>query len=78
MMVLSDGNPSCPNEVGRNVLYADLKRATKEIEAAGVDLISIGIMTDAPRNFYRQSTIINNVSELPATVMSELKKHLMK
>lgn len=78
MMVLSDGQPACPNDFGPDVLSRDLRAATKEIEAAGVDLVGIGILTDAPKKFYKKHVLINNVKDLPSTVMSELKRLLMK
>ena len=74
MMVLSDGMPA-----GNS--YADLNshlvKTVEEITKQGVKTVGIGIMTDAVRKFYPKSVVLNNVNDLPGTVIRELRQLLL-
>jgi hypothetical protein len=61
MIVLSDGSPAAQ---GRG-LTGHLKMVTKQIEQdTDIHLLGIGILTDAPRHFYRDNICLNNVGDL--------------
>jgi cobalamin biosynthesis protein CobT len=71
MMVLSDGNP-----VGRGKsedLIQSLTDTVKNIEAKGTKIIGIGIVSEDVTHFYKDSVVVNNVSELPHVMMKELR-----
>lgn len=76
LIVLSDGQPACPGDFKQ--LVAHLKKSVRDVEKSGIDVIGIGIESDAPRLFYSKHVVLNDVSELPTTVIGELKKFLMK
>lgn len=76
LMVLSDGHPACPGN--RTALRAHLKRSVKEAESWGVDVLGIGINSDAPQQFYGKFVLLKEVSQLPSVVMGELKRLLMR
>lgn len=76
LMVLSDGQPACPGDF--NQLVRHLKKSVKDVERSGIDVIAIGIQSDAPRHFYSKYVLLSDVSELPNTVIGQLKGLLMK
>lgn len=76
MIVLSDGQPACSGDFG--ALYADLKRTVQKIERSGITVLGIGIQSDAPKHFYSKHVILNNVSELATTVVSQIRDLLLK
>lgn len=74
MIVLSDGSPSC--SAGRN-LNSHLKKTVKGLTGQGVEMIGIGIQTEAVKMFYPKNVVVNSVEELPTRVMAELTKLLL-
>lgn len=75
MIVLSDGHPACAGDSGR--VSQHLKEVVKGAEAAGVNVIGIGIQDEAVKRFYSKHVVIQDVSELPTTVMLQLRKLLI-
>jgi cobalamin biosynthesis protein CobT len=71
MMVFSDGLPSCGGN--SQILNSDLKRAVKEITAAGIECVGIGICHDGPKHFYPDFVIIKSLSELTKEALKKLK-----
>ena len=43
---------------------------------AGINVVGIGIQSDSVKSFYPKSVVINDVDELPKTVIQELR-HLL-
>lgn len=76
LFVLSDGQPACPGDFTQ--LTCHLKKTVKAIEASGIDVIAIGIESDAPRHFYKKNVVLKDVASLPTVVMAELKKLMMQ
>jgi cobaltochelatase CobT len=74
MIVLSDGLPSCS---GGHGLHGHLKRTVRSIEKAGIDIVGIGIQTEAVSDFYRKSIVLNDIAELPTTVVTQLTRLLL-
>ena len=73
IIVLSDGQP-----VGLN--YHDdkfLKLAVKECEQEGVNLVGIGIRSDAVKRYYKNNSVIEKLEDLPGKVMDEVTKQLL-
>lgn len=46
----------------------------KRIEAAGVDVIGVGIQHNGPASYYSNSIVVNELSELPVKILGTLKK----
>jgi cobaltochelatase CobT len=76
MIVLSDGQPACGGL--RPALRHHLKRAVKEITQMGITVVGIGIQTDAVKDYYPKSVVINEVAELPGVVMGQLRQLLIE
>lgn len=70
MLVLSDGQP-----VGSGT-GSHLKATVKSLTRMGIETVGIGIQTDAVKHFYPRYMTLNDVTELPAAVMGELKRIL--
>ncbi|EDU5118313.1 porphyrin biosynthesis protein, partial [Salmonella enterica subsp. enterica serovar Reading] len=61
MLVLSDGVPCATGEGFKE----HLKATTKEIETVSdIDLMAIGILTDAPKFFYKNYALVKSVEQL--------------
>lgn len=74
LMVLSDGNPACHGD--NWALERHLKAVTAQIEKMGIECIGIGIQDDSVRKFYKKHLVLNDVAQLPALVMGELRRIL--
>ncbi|UKL14958.1 aerobic cobaltochelatase subunit [Pseudomonas phage hairong] len=75
MIVFSDGQPAAGVD-GRK-LNAHLKSTVSRIEADGVNIVGVGIMSDAVQRFYRKNVKLDNVEELPGIVLKELRDALL-
>ncbi|EJP8645042.1 porphyrin biosynthesis protein, partial [Salmonella enterica subsp. enterica serovar Kentucky] len=65
MLVLSDGVPCATGEGFKE----HLKATTKEIETVSdIDLMAIGILTDAPKFFYKNYALVKSVEQLGSSV----------
>lgn len=76
LIVLSDGQPACPGNV--TALRRHLQKTVMEVTRQGVDVLGLGIESDAPKGYYPKHVILNELSELPTTVIGEIKRLLMK
>ena len=72
MLVLSDGQP-----VGSGS-GPHLKATVENLTRIGIETVGIGIQSDAVKNFYPRHVSLNNIADLPAVVMGELKRILTK
>lgn len=75
LMVLSDGNPACPGD--RAQLDAHLRKSARDIENSGIDLVAIGIQSEAPKSYYRKSVVLNNINDLPSAVIGQIRNLLI-
>jgi len=75
MLVLSDGYPAAAGNSAD--LNRHLKQKVKDIAASGVKVVGIGIQSDAVRQFYPKSLVLNNVEDLPSVVIKELRQLLI-
>lgn len=73
MIVLSDGMPQCQ---GRGIVD-HLRQATRQIENdSDIHLLGVGIMTDAPSRFYKDSICLDTVSDLSETLIKQMQRLL--
>lgn len=77
LMVLSDGEPAT-GDSNRGILCSDLKNRVKQLRKSGIECIGVGIQTDAPKHFYPDYVVINNLEELPRTTMRKLSSLIAK
>jgi cobalamin biosynthesis protein CobT len=74
---LNDGEP-CPNShdnMEAHVEYAKL--CAQEVEKR-VELLAVGIQTDAVKNFYSNYIVVNDVNDLPTLCLGQLDDLLRK
>ncbi|HGL3854423.1 TPA: hypothetical protein ACKE3U_003750 [Klebsiella aerogenes] len=73
MIVLSDGSPAAQG----HGLPEHLKMVTKQIEQdTDIHLLGIGILTDAPRYYYRDNICLNHVGDLAETLIKQMQRLL--
>jgi cobalamin biosynthesis protein CobT len=77
LIVMSDGRPATGDSDMR-LLRGALKETTEKIAASGMEVVGLGIMSDAVREFYKDHVVIHNISELPTVAMAKLSKLLTK
>lgn len=73
MIVFSDGWPAASggNQDQR------LRDVTEYIESEGVDLVGVGILSEAPKKYYRKHTIVNRVADLAKESLQQLASILI-
>lgn len=76
MIVFSDGQPSGGGCDSRK-LNAHLKHTVNRIEADGVNIVGVGIMTNTTQQFYRKNVTVNTISDLPGIVLKQLRDALL-
>ncbi|HAO3320628.1 TPA: hypothetical protein IHN77_004665, partial [Escherichia coli] len=58
---------------------AHLRSVAKQIETqTDIDLMAIGIMTDAPERFYSNHALVTSVDSLGSSVVTELSRIILK
>jgi cobaltochelatase CobT len=75
LMVLSDGSPACPGNW--SALHVHLKETVKRIEQ-DMEVVGIGVQSNSVKEFYSKSITLNNLDDLPVTVMKQLSDLLLK
>lgn len=74
MIVQSDGAPCAAGDGFSN----HLRSVTNDIEnTSDINLLAIGILTDAPRRYYKNYALVNKVEELGTSVVSELSRVIL-
>ncbi|MDU3938194.1 MAG: porphyrin biosynthesis protein [Escherichia coli] len=75
MIVQSDGAPCAARDGFSN----HLRSVTNDIEnTSDINLLAIGILTDAPRRYYKNYALVNKVEELGTSVVSELSRIILE
>lgn len=75
MIVQSDGAPCAAGDGFSN----HLRSVTNDIESrSDINLLAIGILTDAPRRYYKNYALVNKVEELGTSVVSELSRIILE
>lgn len=74
MIVQSDGAPCAAGDGFSN----HLRSVTNDIEnTSDINLLAIGILTDAPRRYYKNYALVNKVEELGTSVVRELSRIIL-
>ncbi|NML35032.1 cobaltochelatase CobT-related protein [Paraburkholderia antibiotica] len=76
LMVFSDGYPST-GDGDPQVLRSDLRERIAAIGQRGIELVGIGVLTDAVEDFYPRNVVVSRLAELPSTVFSVLSAMLL-
>jgi len=77
MIVLSDGAPA-PGQGGKRVdVVGHTVDTIKKVEASGINIVGIGIMDSAVKDYYRKHIVLNNLEDLPTTVIGQLRRALL-
>ncbi len=75
MIVQSDGAPCAAGDGFSN----HLRSVTNDIEnTSDINLLAIGILTDAPRRYYKNYALVNKVEEFGTSVVSELSRIILE
>lgn len=77
LMWLNDGEP-CPNVHGmmpKQEAYA--KKAAEQVERV-VEVVALGIQTDAVKRFYKNYAVVNNLEDLTKTALGKIEAVLKK
>ena len=75
LIVGSDGQPAGARYSGLERKY--LREVVSRILDSGIEVVGIGIQTDAVQDYYPQSVVINNAEDLPRVVVGELSRLLL-
>lgn len=75
LIVLSDGFPAANGMASE--LYSHLHKAIEDATKHHVEVIGIGIQSNAVKTFYPRHVVLQDLSKLPSTVMGEIKRILM-
>lgn len=76
LFVFSDGSPACPGDWKQ--LNAHLLDTVKQVEASGIEIMGIGIADNSAAKFYKRHVLLTEISDLPTTVIGQIKKILMQ
>ncbi|MNN73490.1 hypothetical protein D3C81_1896110 [compost metagenome] len=49
----------------------------RRIEADGVNIVGVGIMSDSVQEFYRKNVKLDDINELPGLVLKQLRDALL-
>ncbi len=74
--MFSDGYPST-GDGDPQVLRHDLRERVAAIQKRGIELLGIGVLTDAVEDFYPHNVVVSRLAELPSTVFSVLSSMLL-
>lgn len=74
LIVLSDGFPAAEGDTTE--LYSHLHQAVEDATRLGVEVIGIGIQSNAVKSFYPQYVVLEDLGKLPSAVMGEIKRIL--
>ena len=77
LMVFSDGYPAT-GDGDPLVLRSDLRQRVAAIQKTGIELVGVGVLTDAVEAFYPHNVVVSRLAELPTTVFSVLSSMLLK
>ncbi|WP_259294905.1 cobaltochelatase CobT-related protein [Paraburkholderia sp. DHOC27] len=77
LMVFSDGYPAT-GDGDPLVLRSDLRERVAAIQKRGIELVGVGVLTDAVEAFYPHNVVVSRLAELPSTVFAVLSAMLLK
>jgi cobalamin biosynthesis protein CobT len=59
------------------VLRRDLRERVAAIGKRGIELVGVGVLTDAVEDFYPRNVVVSRLAELPSIVFSVLSSMLL-
>lgn len=74
---LNDGQPE-PNSCDDHMAHIEYAKACGQEVEKMVELLAIGVMTDAVKNFYSNYVVVNSIQDLPSVCLSNLDALLRK
>ena len=78
MLVMTDGSPGGHCYGGSSWSYLEQsKQVVKAVEAAGIDLVGIGICHDGPAGYYTNHMCFDQLEDMPKLLLALLKKFLV-
>jgi hypothetical protein len=79
LICMTDGEPGTAGTIGYipGIYVNHSRKMVESIALAGVDVVGIGIQHAGPTNYYPNSLVIQNVTEMPKLLMGVLKKFLI-
>lgn len=77
MVVFSDGRPATASDFGGEHLRMHLRSVVADIEAAGVDVMGVGIRDHNVERFYPKHVVVNSVEELAGSSLDIMARALM-
>lgn len=80
LFVLSDGAPACSGLDLNGHRY--LSEVVKRVSASGIEVIAIGLQTDAVKRFYNESTgakhiVVNDMEQLPVSLFKIMSDRII-
>ncbi|RKT21938.1 cobalamin biosynthesis protein CobT [Paraburkholderia sp. RAU2J] len=76
LMVFSDGYPST-GDGDPQLLRRDLRERVAAIGKRGIELVGVGVLTDAVEDLYPRNVVVSRLAELPSIVFSVLSSMLL-
>jgi cobaltochelatase CobT len=76
LIVLSDGFPAS-GSVNMTLLGKHLVSVVEDLEKRDFNVVGIGIQSEAVKDFYRKSVVLNRVEDLPGEVIKQLSKAIL-
>lgn len=75
-LVLSDGYPAFSTNSAHKA-HSHLRNAVAMQAEKGIECIGIGIQSDAVKQYYEKSVVVDGLSDLPVVVMGEMSRILL-
>lgn len=77
MIVFSDGMPVSYGDFGNAHLRRHLKDVVKQIQKSGVDVMGVGIKSDAVSEYYPEYVVVEDLEDLAASALDIMARSLM-
>jgi cobalamin biosynthesis protein CobT len=77
LIVFSDGQPASNNRLGNSAERQHLKRVVAKIIGDGVDVLGVGILSEAVKSYYPQRVVIKSAEDLPRVAGKMLRELLI-
>jgi len=75
--VFSDGQPAFTGDCKQNVIDRYTKEAVQTISKKGIEVIGVGIESNAVTKYYDDSFVVNNINEFTGQVFTKLTRKLL-
>lgn len=75
MIVMSDGSPCADGDTGQ--LCRHLQSTVKELTAAGIEMLGLGMLDRSVTHYYPKSVVVNDAAEIPQAILQLLQLLLL-